>query len=383
MQRIKGAFYIEIERKMAAQFPGTAVQIVGDSIEAMKNKLLFRLKIVHPKEVALAKEEISTNNNLTKLYRSNEHSLQLEFQGTIMPKLTSALHGLHHQCPSFGPTVAIAKRWLYSQMIDSFLWPDECTELIVAEMLLKNLPMLPALQPQTGFFRFLHQLANFNHENEMIVVNFNDEISSEELEEMEAKFQKTRKNFPPLFILTSCDFNNHGIWSSRAPSVNILQRVQMLAQHSVNIIAENFTKLTTGTVRDLLMPSLVGYDLMIHVNQEFVKRHDVVMTNFATFKPLKFEDKPAPPADVNFVETFLKELRDAYDDVALFFYNPIGGTKIAMLWKPLANESREFAASHVNGCKLENGRLHVNTEAIINDIQIIGQGLISSIEILN
>lgn len=383
MRRIKGAFYLEIGKKMAAQFPDTAIVVNSDSIEAMKNKLLFRLKIVHPKEVALVKEEISTSNNLTKLYRTNEQSLQLEFQGSMLPKLTSSLHGLHHQFPSFGPTVAIAKRWLYSQMIDSFLWPDECTELIVAEMLLKNFPMSPPLQPQTGFIRFLHQLANFNPENEMIVVNFNDEIPSERIEEFESNFQKNRKKFPALFIVISCDYQNHGLWTSKAPSVNIVQRVKILAQHSIDIIAENFTKLTTQIVKDLFTPSLSGYDLVINLNQEYVKRHDVVLKNFSSFKPLKFEEKPAPPADVNFVEVFLSELRDAYDDVALFFYNPIGGSKVAMLWKPSVHETREFSASHVNGCKLDNERLRANIEAIINDIQIIGQGLITSVELLN
>lgn len=383
MQRIKGAFYLEIEKKMSVQFPETITAINSDSIEAMKNKLLFRLKIVHPKEVALAKEEISSNNNLTKLYRTNQQSLQLEFEGTMLPKLTSSLHGLHHQFPSFGPTVAIAKRWLYSQMIDSFLWPDECTELIVAEMLLKNVPMSPPSQPQTGFIRFLLQLANLNAEHDMIVVNFNEEIASEQIEELESNFQKNRKKFPPLFIVTSCDFQNHGLWTSRAPSMNILQRVKMLAKYSIDIIAQNFTKLTTSVVKDLFTPSLTGYDLVININPEFVKRHDIVLHNFSSFRPLKFEEKPAPPADVNFVEAFLEELRSAYDDVALFFYNPIGGLKTAMLWKPSAHETREFSASHINGCLLENDRLRVNTEAILSDIQIIGQGLITSMELLN
>lgn len=383
MKRIKGAFYIEIEKKMKDQFPDTAVSVNGDSIEAMKNKLLFKLKIVHPKEVALAKEEISKTNNLTKLYKTNEQSLRLELEGTMLPKLTSSLHGLHHQCPSFGPTVAIAKRWLYSQMIDLYLWPDECTELLVAEMLLKNVPMSAALQPQTGFIRFLHQLANLNHESEMVVVNFNDEVSAEVIEALETDFQTNRKKFPPLFIVTSCDFQNHGLWSSRAPSVNVLQRVKMLAQHSIDIIAENFTKLTTSIVRDLFTPSVAGYDVVINVKDEFVKRHDVVLKNLAHFKAVNYEEKPAPPAGVNFVETFLAELREAYDDFALFFYNPIGGSKVAILWKPSLTETREFSASHVNGCKLDEGRLRVNVEAILKDIYIIGSGLISSVELMN
>lgn len=153
MRRMKAAFYIEIAKRMEAQNPSISIQVTQDCIEVLRNKFLFRLKIVHPKEIALAKEEISSSNSLTKLYRTNEQSIRLEFENIVLPKMTSFLHGLHHQYPSFGPTVAIAKRWLYSQLIDSHLWPDECTELIVAEMFLKGYPMSPAIQPQTGFIR--------------------------------------------------------------------------------------------------------------------------------------------------------------------------------------------------------------------------------------
>jgi U3 small nucleolar RNA-associated protein 22 len=153
MKRIKAAFYIEIGKRMAVQYPSTPVCVKSDCVEILKSKQLFKLKIVHPKEIALAKETISTSNNLTKLYKTNEESLKLEFENSLLPKLTSFLHGLHHRFPSFGPTVAMAKRWLYSQFIDTYLWPDECTELIIAEMFLKNYPMEPPSSPQTGFFR--------------------------------------------------------------------------------------------------------------------------------------------------------------------------------------------------------------------------------------
>lgn len=153
MRRIKAAFYFEIGKKMKEQNPTTIVEVMSDCVELLKNRFLFRLKIVHPKEIALAKEEISETNNLTKLYKENEQSLRLEYESKTLPKLTSYLHGLHHRFASFGPTVAIAKRWLYSQLIDSYLWPDECTELLIAEMFLKNYPMEASFQPQTGFLR--------------------------------------------------------------------------------------------------------------------------------------------------------------------------------------------------------------------------------------
>lgn len=37
----------------------------------------------------------------------------------------------------------------------------------------------------------------------------------------------------------------------------------------------------------------------------------------------------------------------------------------------------------VNGCEVKNGKLHVNLQAIIQDFEIIGQSLVTSIDISN
>ncbi|KAG5672934.1 hypothetical protein PVAND_003021 [Polypedilum vanderplanki] len=382
MQRIKAAFYNEIAKKTQVQYPTTIIHVMSDCIEVLKNKFVFRLKIVHPKEIALAKEEISPTNNLTKLYRENEESLKLEYESKVLPKLTSFLHGLHHRFASYGPTVAIAKRWLYSQLIDSFLWPDECTELIIAEMFLKNFPMKPTFQPQTGFIRFLYYLVNFSPENDMIVVNFNEEMDVDQINELETNFHKNRKNFPPLFIVTSSDLpHQFGMYSSRAPSIEILKRVKMLAEFSIKILSQDYAKLNESIVEDLFTPSFEGYNLLINLNEKFVRKSDIVKYKFANFKAIQYEKKTPVGAGIDFVASFLKELREAFNDIALFFYNPISGNKIAMLWKPSIKESKKFAASHVNMCKLVNEKLHVNIDAILNDINIIGAGIIDSIEI--
>lgn len=217
----------------------------------------------------------------------------------------------------------------------------------------------------------------------MVVVNFNDELDAEQIGEVEAKFRQNRKNFPPLFILTSLDLEHHrGIWSARAPSINILRRVQTLAECSIKMLAENYMRLSGSLVKDLFTPSMDGYNVVIHLSERFVRRSDVVLHNFANFKAIQYERKFAPPAGVDFVARFLAELREAFDDVALFFYNPIGGSQIAVLWKP--SETRAFAASHVNRHRVEeaSGRLRINIDAIYNDIQIMGKGLITSMEII-
>lgn len=217
----------------------------------------------------------------------------------------------------------------------------------------------------------------------MIVVNFNDEMDVDQINELETNFRKNRKNFPPLFVVTSSDLpHQYGIWSSRAPSVEILKRVQMLAHFSIKILSQDYAKLSTSTVKDLFTPSYDGYNLLIHLNEKFVRKSDIVMYNFVNFKATQYERKRAPPAGVDFVANFLRELREAFGDVAIFFYNPASGEKIAMLWRPSIKESKNFAASNVNMCKLANEKLSVNVEAILNDIEIIGKGLIKSVDIL-
>lgn len=132
----------------------------------------------------------------------------------------------------------MAKRWLYSQLIDPFLWPDECTELLVAALYLKQ---NPTLQPQAGFLRFLHYLANTDWSKELVLLNFNEEIPDEKVEELEKQFIDRRDNFPPLAIVTSCDADKFGLLAKAAPTQEVLNRVVMLAKAVIKQIEENFS----------------------------------------------------------------------------------------------------------------------------------------------
>lgn len=130
----------------------------------------------------------------------------------------------------------MVKRWLYSQLIDSYLWPDECTELLVADQFIDGNVNNPT-QPQTAFFRFIHQLANCNWKTDLFVLNFNDELQTDYIEKLETKFISDRDSFPPLTIITSHgEPDSHTVWSKKAPTVEILARVTLLARHAINVV---------------------------------------------------------------------------------------------------------------------------------------------------
>lgn len=130
----------------------------------------------------------------------------------------------------------IAKRWLYSQLIDAYNWPDECTEFIVTHQFSCDKSDNPT-QPQTGFFRFLHMLATTNWRTDLVLLNFNGELKKEYIEKLEVDFVSHRDSFPPLSIVTSNgEPDSHTIWTKMAPSIAILARVTHLARHAIRVI---------------------------------------------------------------------------------------------------------------------------------------------------
>lgn len=130
----------------------------------------------HPKEIHLVKETLASNK-ISKTYNDNEESLKMERNFIMIPRLTSYLHGLHSQYPSFGPAVNIAKRWLYSHLIHPLLWPEEATELLMASLYLSPETLVQPTQPEVGYFRFLYFIAYTDWSKELVIINFNNTLN--------------------------------------------------------------------------------------------------------------------------------------------------------------------------------------------------------------
>lgn len=174
IRRIKAAFYIQIGLNLLMNsFCLTRIGVEG--FDVMKDGNVYNFTLIHPKEIALVQKEMTANG--VKIFRETPESLNMQKVSVILPEVTSFLHGIYQQFPSFGPAVCLAKRWIYQQNFDSFLWPDECTELLMASLYTRPEPYCQPIQSQVGFFRFLRLLADTNWLTEMILVNFNDEIS--------------------------------------------------------------------------------------------------------------------------------------------------------------------------------------------------------------
>uniref|UniRef100_A0A182VXN1 Nucleolar protein 6 n=1 Tax=Anopheles minimus TaxID=112268 RepID=A0A182VXN1_9DIPT len=384
IRRLKTAFYLRIASSISQTTSSNRplAQAYNDYLDVLYEKYLFRFVIIHQREINILREYLS-DNKVTRLQQDTDESIALEMQATILPKLTGILHGLHQQYFSFGSVAAIAKRWLYSQLIDPYLWPDECTELLLAALYL-NQPLQPPIQPQTGFLRWLQFLASTDWSKDMIVVNLNDELSSETVDELEKQFYDRRQTFPPLTIITPCDSGKYGLFGRRAPTVEVLNRVTLLAQTAIQLVEMNFRKLGNN-IQNFFQPSMEGYNVIIHLDNTIVHPIGIFPAHVVGIQKspemLLNISKKNPAVGFDPVRFYLRELREAYRQFAVFFYDPCGGDRIAVLWRPQALEEKPFTTSNVNGRMVTTeGTLQLNVDALVRDFELLGNGLVRHIE---
>uniref|UniRef100_A0A336KUH3 Nucleolar protein 6 n=1 Tax=Culicoides sonorensis TaxID=179676 RepID=A0A336KUH3_CULSO len=384
LRKLKTAFSLQIAQALRSNSTNNVVQVYEDFMYVLTEGFVYKLILVHPKEVHLLRETLA-KNKITKLYKDNEQSIALEKQGLMLPKLTSSLHGLHCQYTSFGPAVNIAKRWLYSQMIDNYLWPEECTELIMSFLYLNQNLIQPSMQPQTAFFRFLSYLAYTDFVTEMIVVNFHGTLENDELKALDKRFTSDRVSLPPLCIITSCDYKKYSIWSKKAPSKEILRRVQNIAQNSIQLIEEDLLILSSKKIKPIFTPNFFGYNVIIELlDSVLVPSYTIPVERF-TSPNNEFSEKKLQAVDFNAAQLYLSELRKKYDDYALFFYDPCEGTQICVLWKPYSYEKPKVEEGKKKKSlkKLSKVKEKLDLETIIQSFEVIGKGLVTKVEVLS
>ncbi|XP_020715347.1 nucleolar protein 6 isoform X2 [Ceratitis capitata] len=373
LRALKMAFYIQIANLLREKH-NLKTKVTYDGILVLKQGYCFSIEMAHPKELALLKKEKS-ERGLTQ-YVDCEASIALEKRHYILPKVTGALHALYQGHSSFAGTVMIAKRWLSTQLIDDGLWPEECTELLIAAQYLKTPSKQITSSPQTGFIKFLQLLAGTDWRSELFLLNFNNAMNENAVADLEHRFSTERDTFPPLCIATSFDEHHMGnLWSSGSkPNINVLARVTLLARHSLDII-ETALLSTMEFIKPgrIFVPPNNGYDLVIQLKPDMVSNswaHEFGTSFTARSKP----NWRLPLADSNFLQKAVQKLREAYSDFAAFFYNPHGGKEIALVWKPNLTNERDFKVNEVNGCALSSkidGKVAVKKEILVEDFKFI------------
>ncbi|XP_038558742.1 nucleolar protein 6 isoform X2 [Micropterus salmoides] len=370
IRHIRAAFHIRLGELLKKHHNYTC-RPCPTHLDVWKDGLVFRIQVAYHREPQVLRENVNAEGLL--IVRDNEEAQALEMATIHKPLLTSTLHGLQQQHPCFGAVCRLAKRWLGAQLFSEDVTEDTA-DLLVASLFLQPAPFTPPGSPQVGFLRFLHLLSSFDWRNNPLVVNLNNQLTAADYTETKNDFMACRESLPVMFIATPKD--KKSLWTKRAPSVQMLQRVVMVAAESLKVV---------------MRPPLDAYDVLIHLNPKQVPLlSQAVDPPAVTFSRGIMTGSVAqsggalPVIDHNPVSLYLKELREAFGDLALFFCDPYGGTVIAVLWKPKAFIPVPFKTSQVSARSVEVAGEEANTvpnvEAILEDFRVLGKGLVKSVE---
>ncbi|XP_075979856.1 nucleolar protein 6 Mat89Ba [Anticarsia gemmatalis] len=379
---LKAAFHLQIAERLTKQYSLPA-QAYRTHIDVLKNGIVFRLEIAHPKEITLARREIE--KGVVK-FRENEESVRLQLDTVVMPRLRGALHGLHQKHPSFGPTVCLFKRWLSAHLLSPPHFPPSVAELVVAAVFLLPHPTVPPASPSIGLVRVLDKVAHFDWATELIVLDFNEDMTREEITQLEQQFS-TSEDRPSMCIVTSHDGPAPAACVRAGPSRHVLARARGLATSTLKYLHNAVLNDTKDNVLNIFVPSLSGYNVLIHLHSSLVPHctERVEHKPRLAVLPDKLADDVIPVVEFHPVLQYLDELRSAYGDFALFFHDLYGGDVIAVLWKPDINEDREFQLTNANALKPVSVsgevKYRVNVEAIVEDFRILGEGLVKDITV--
>ncbi|XP_012256852.2 nucleolar protein 6 isoform X2 [Athalia rosae] len=384
VRKLKAAFHIQIAEGLRKQY-NLKAQGGLNYVDVMKDGFVFRLTVAHQKEIILLKQQIGDDGVIK--YRDNNESIELERKLFQLPRLTSALHGLHSQQPSFGPACCLVKRWLSVHLLDESHMPAIVVELLLASIYLTPEPYSSTQIPQVAFLRFLEMFARSHWNTDIVLVNFNNDMTRQEIVEAESNFNSNRSKLPPLYILTPYD-QKASTWTKTTPSPVILNRITMLARESLKIIEMQIHDGITLNYRLIFKPPMSGYDFLINLrpnmNPRILQAVDLSSDHpVLEWHPHKPHTKAKiPVVDFNPVQIYLRELRENYDEFALFFHDTYGGDVIGVLIKPSALEPKDFKVSNVNCRKINaDGKLILNVAAMLADFYVLGEGLVENIDV--
>lgn len=386
IQRVRAAFQLRLAELLSQQH-GLRCRAAATHTDVLKDGFVFRIRVAYQREPQILKEIRSPEGMIS--LRDTPASLRLERDTRQLPLLSSALHGLQQQHPAFSGVARLAKRWVRAQLLGEE-FTDESLDLVAAFLFLHPEPFTPPSSPQVGFLRFLFLISTFDWKNNPLIVNLNSELSVEEQAEIRSGFLAARTQLPVMVIITPQD-RKSSVWTQNGPTAQILQRLVVLAAEALPVLEKQLIDPRGhGDIRTVFRPPLDIYDVLIRLSPRHIPRHRQAVDSPAASFCRGLLSKPGPSSLMPVLgydppQLYLAQLREAFGDLALFFYDRHGGEVIGVLWKPTSFQPQPFKASSMKGCTLlsksEELAMVPNIEAILEDFAVLGEGLVQAVEV--
>ncbi|XP_066977982.1 nucleolar protein 6 [Macrobrachium rosenbergii] len=396
IQAIKAEFYKTMASQLKAD--GIAALAFPKNLQVLWHGYFFHVKVCYRREIYLCR--LVENDEGALREQDTADAVKLETELEILPRITTALASVQAEHPSFSSGVRLCKRWVGSQLLLPHL-PHMAVDLLVAYLYINPAPYDAPHTPHVLFVRFLALLAHTDWRTTPILVNLQDTFTVEDITELSRRFTSERSSLPSMFIATpyelrglsssedaSYRYRLASMWTMESPSIPIIYRCKQLASAAHEYVVNNMLK-NSFDIKLIFRPSLDDFNVVIKLQESQLSRRkesvDVTMPQPKFIKPYKHHRKEIVPV-VMFdpAEMYLRELRAAFSHLALFFHDEFGGNVIGLVWKPSALQEQELKVGSLDAHRIfgvKTAKQVPNMEAILSDIEIIGEGLVENVTV--
>ena len=398
VQRTKVAFLLKVGELLEECINGISAQVGLENSD--KNLLnhafldihyssgaLFRLRIHHDRELNFLERALKGEAQATGSREEIAFALSSYKRDFVQSPLhTQAVRTLSTRFPLLSTSMRLMKRWRNSHLLSGQI-SDELIELLTIRVFVHPCHWSVPGSGMAGFLRTLSLIAKWDWRTEPLIVNFNGEMETQDLDAIRLRFEAWRKIDPAMnrvAMFVASNIDRDGItWTELGPSKVVAARFTSLAKTACQLVKVQGMKLDPEA---LFVASLGDYDFVIHLNPKFSGAEE---RKSPGFKNLRVH-APNDNSLCHFypVKSYLAELRRLHDSNILFFYGEHEGPVIAGLWNPQTgprpwkvNLQYSFIPSSPSESDQGASRVMMNRIAILNDITRLGADMVVRIDI--
>ena len=344
----------------------------------------FRLRVHHERELNLL-ERVWKDALHTAGSREETASALSTFKRNFIqiPIHTQTIRTLCTRFPLLSPSMRLMKKWRDFHMLSSHL-SDELIELLTVRTFVHPYPWSVPGSVMTGFLRTVTSVSKWDWKNEPLIVDFNGEMTSSEIEGINLRFVAWRKIDPAMnriSMFAASNLDPSGItWTEIGPSKVVAARFTSLAKAACGMMKEQGTKLEPEA---LFVASMADYDFFIHLDPRSTRTEKRQLE----FKNLHVQsDQDKSLSGSNPAQMFLAELRAMYGTNVLFFSNESEGFLIAGLWNPQTGPrpwkiNVAYSTKPMVRSGVEDSQISINKAATLHDIARLGGDMVTRIEL--
>lgn len=401
-QKTKIDFLLDIDRRLTAANDKVTTSLGRENVDDETRNLAF-LDVIYPagaafrlrvqsdlEEVLLDRQ--SRNKMLDPHTRTaaEESLFKLRWQHTHLPLHTQSIASFCTRLAPLSGAMRLTKHWFNAHKLTGQI-SAELIELFVAHVFLQPQPWKTPSSAQAAFLRTLVFLSRWDWRSEPLIVDFSDELSSDDHAAIHRRLETSRARDPNmnhnvLFAATSHDISGIA-YTQYGPSKLAATRMTRLARSACTLVREHGVDLDLD---DLFEPSLGDYDVLIHLSSGQTKRvlRDAgaeAGARHSTFKNLDVMTGKVPlPLAEHPVDILLGEFEAAYQDSLIFFRGAQGDGTVGAIWQPKLRRQGFRVGLPYNFKTVEEAddenEVEVNKEAILLEIARIGGDMIKKIE---